>query len=554
LHLSWWVAFDDTDPLNHLKKIDDFLILPPDWEDLASSFLNWYPEHLRSIVRKLDLGGLTFNDNLSPLGDFINLVSLNIQSTNVTDISPLIDLPSLEWVNLGFLNISDLSPLLKMPNLKSVVVPANVEIQKDELEDYIINYQIIDDNKRQVQPDYGQFDYYNNSWYLVPFEPYVEFTGILLEGRIIDNETEFNTSNNGRSISEIKIADSINICRYLAGPVIYPVKIDTGTRLTVDKPHRNFWYASKIELLEPVSFWDLLPSVNSVFKGNIKLCHQPFIPDGLMLPKTMKGDLLFWDCTLPKTINLPELIEGSFEIIDCVIPHEWLNIYPREVGNLRLVMTRLERGTALPEKVYGDIDFHRLTDFECGVVMPESYLSVTAELTDFPADFKLLNTKLKILIFEECNLPKNFKVPQANYNNMIFTGKTIPVGLSWPKKYTGNLTFVASVLPSGFKLPAEFDGILIFKDMSLHKDLKLPANFSGILELRNVKIPDGFKLPLNISGKLKISNSEIMGCLCLPLNDGYIFELNKGSDLSDFEIPEAVFPRLKLMPSWYFDE
>ena len=593
LHLSWIIIMNDPELLFKFKKINDFLILPPDWDDLEASFLNWYPEHLRSKVRRLDLDGIIFNHDLSPLSDFtnlevlncrdcqieslegiqnltklkifkadqgnsysdlnplrgLNLVSLNIQSTKVTDISPLIDLSSLEWVDLGFLSINDLSPLLKLPNLGSVIVPANIEIQKDKLEEYLINYQHLDKGV-QDQLISGPFDV-KKSWYLIPFYPFDEFTGSLYEGRVIDNETDFNSSNSLHPISGIKIADSINICRELRDPIIYRVKIGKETHLSVDKAHGHFWYASKVKLLKPVHFWDLLPSVNPTFKGNINLCHQPFLPDGLVLPKIIKGNLLFWDCTLPETINLPEIIEGSLEISDCVIPHEWSNNYPLEVGNLRLVQTRLEMGTVLPKKIYGDIDFHRLTEFEDGVVMPDSYLSVTAELTDFPADFKLLNTKLKTLTFEECNLPTNFKVPEAYYNNMIFTGKTIPVGLKWPQKYTGNLTFVASVLPSGFKFPKEFDGILVLKDMLLTKDLQLPASFSGILELRNVQISDGFKLPSMLSGKLKISNSEIIGCLHLPTNEGYDFELNKGSNLSDFEIPEAVLPRLKLLPSWY---
>ena len=497
-------------------------------------------------IFKADQGN-SYSD-LNPLRG-LNLVSLNIQSTRVTDISPIADLPSLEWADLGFLSIRDLSPLLKLPNLGSVIVPANIEIQKDKLEEYLINYQHLDKGV-QDQLISGPFDV-KKSWYLIPFNPFDEFTGSLYEGRVIDNETDFNSSNSLHPISGIKIADSINICRELRDPIIYRVKIGKEKHLSVDKAHGNFWYASKVKLLKPVHFWDLLPSVNPTFKGNINFCHQPFIPDGLVLPKIIKGNLLFWDCTLPETINLPEIIEGSLEIIDCVIPHEWSNNYPLEVGNLRLVQTRLEKGTVLPKKIYGDIDFHRLTEFEDGAVMPDSYLSVTAELTDFPADFKLLNTKLKTLTFEECNLPTNFKVPEAYYNNMIFTGKTIPVGLKWPQKYTGNLTFVASVLPSGFKFPKEFDGILVLKDMLLTKDLQLPASFSGILELRNVQISDGFKLPSMLSGKLKISNSEIIGCLHLPTNEGYDFELNKGSNLSDFEIPEAVLPRLKLLPSWY---
>ena len=74
LHLSWWVGFDDTNPLFHLKKIVDFLIQLPEWDDLKASFLNGYPEHLRSKVTRLDLDGLIFIDDLSPLSDFINFI------------------------------------------------------------------------------------------------------------------------------------------------------------------------------------------------------------------------------------------------------------------------------------------------------------------------------------------------------------------------------------------------------------------------------------------------------------------------------------------------
>jgi len=272
------------------------------------------------------------------------------------------------------------------------------------------------------------------------------------------------------------------------------------------------------------------------------------------LPKLLKGDLHFWECILPPKIKLPDVIQGSLIINYGIIPHEWSNTFPLEVGNLKIGATKLEKGIVLPKKVYGDIDFRKLTVFEEGVVMPDSYLSVTAESVDFPPDFKLLNAKLKTLTFEECKLPENFEIPEALYISMIFTGKTISGGLKFPAKYTGILTFEISEIPSGFRLSKIFDGHLVFKNMTLPENLKLPEELVGILEFRNVLIPDGFELPLKIIGTLKISDIKIKGCLQLPSNLDYDFELNKRDALSDFNIPDSVLPKLKRLPSWYFEE
>lgn len=586
----------DLSPLSYLKKIEDFHFQLPNWKEVNASFLDLFPEHLRSKVRRLDIDGLMFEDNLSPLIDFVNLevlncqncrieslegiqnltrlkvfnagrdnsfsdlnplrglnlVSLNIQFTKITDISPLIDIPSLEWIDLGFLSISDLSPLLKLPNLKGVVMPDNVEVPIDELEEYLYNYHNIDENNKQSQSISEQFDY-SKTWYLIPLDPFDEFVGSLYKGRVIDNESDFRAQNYRHPISCIRIADSINICRELSEPLIYQVKIEKNTRLKIEKQRGFFWYASKVEILKPVSCWDLLPIGADVFNGNIGIQHQTFIPEGLLFPKYLKGNLIFWECILPSKISLPKVIEGSLQISYSLIHPDWFNYNTLEVGNLFITTTKLEKGTALPKIILGDLNFHRLTGFEQGVVMPERYLSMTAESVDFPADFKLLNTKLKTLTFEDCDLPENFEIPEVFYISMIFTEKTIPIGLKLPEKYTGILNFEACEILSCLKLSEMFDGQLVFKNMSLPLCLELPANFNGILELRNVQIPDGFKLPSNINGTLKISNSEIEGCLRLPSNDGYDFELDKGSNLSNFKIPGTVLTRLKRLPSWHFE-
>jgi hypothetical protein len=395
------------------------------------------------------------------------------------------------------------------------------------------------------------FDF-DKIWYLIPLDPFDEFVGFLYEGRVIDNESDFNAQKYKHSISCIRIADSINICRELSESLIYQVKIEKGTLLKIEKQRGFFWYASKVEILKPFSCWDLLPIGADIFNGNIGIQHQAFIPEGLVFPKCLKGNLIFWECTLPSRISLPKVIEGNLQISYCLIPPDWFND-TLEVGNLIITMTKLEKGTKLPKKIHGDINFMSLTEFEEGVIMPENYLSVTAETVAFPADFKLLNTKLKTLTFEDCNLPESFEIPAVFYISMIFTEKTIPFGLKLPEKYTGILTFEACEIPSGLKLSETFDGHLAFKNMTLPLNLKLPDDFSGILEFRNVQIPDGFILPFSIKGTLKILNSEIEGRLRLPSNDGYDFELDKISDLSNIDIPGSVLARIKRLPTQHFE-
>ena len=298
LHLSS-EGICDLNPLSYLEKINDFHFHLPGWEEVDASFLDLYPEHLRSKVRRLDIDGLMFENDLSPLTDFVNLevlnclccqieslegiqklaklkifnadqgnfysdlnplrglnlVSLNIQFTKVTDISPLIEVPSLEWIDLGYLNIEDLSPLLKLPNLKSVILSDLVEVPIDELEEYLYNYHNIDENNKQSLSISDLVDY-NKTWYLIPLDPFDEFVGTLYEGRVINNDSDFKAENYRHPISCIRIADSVKICRELSHPIIYQVKVDKDVRLKREKKNGLFWYASKVEILNSFSCWD----------------------------------------------------------------------------------------------------------------------------------------------------------------------------------------------------------------------------------------------------------------------------------------------------------
>ena len=173
-----------------------------------------------------------FSD-LNPLRG-LNLGSLNIQFTEVTDIGPLIDLPYLEWLDLSYLSVNDLTPLLKLTNLKGVVLPNMAEISIDKLEQYLYDYQNVDENNKQNQSIPELFDY-NKTWYLIPFDPFDEFIGSLYEGRIIDIESDFKEQNYRNTNSCIRITNFINICRELSSPIVCQVKVDKDVRLKLEK-------------------------------------------------------------------------------------------------------------------------------------------------------------------------------------------------------------------------------------------------------------------------------------------------------------------------------
>lgn len=67
-------------------------------------------------LETLDLSG-TDVFVLSPLAKLKNLRTLNLRDTQVSDLSPLADLKNLRQLSLGFTQVSDLSPLASLNNL-----------------------------------------------------------------------------------------------------------------------------------------------------------------------------------------------------------------------------------------------------------------------------------------------------------------------------------------------------------------------------------------------------------------------------------------------------
>jgi len=108
------------------------------------------------------------------------------------------------------------------------------EISIDKLEQYLYDYQNVDENNKQNQSIPELFDY-NKTWYLIPFDPFDEFIGSLYEGRIIDIESDFKEQNYRNTNSCIRITNFINICRELSSPIVCQVKVDKDVRLKLEK-------------------------------------------------------------------------------------------------------------------------------------------------------------------------------------------------------------------------------------------------------------------------------------------------------------------------------
>ena len=63
--------------------------------------------------------------DISPLKDFVNLYSLNLEGQQVSDLTPLAGLTKLDWLNIRNNRVSDLSPLAGLPALKSLFAEFN---------------------------------------------------------------------------------------------------------------------------------------------------------------------------------------------------------------------------------------------------------------------------------------------------------------------------------------------------------------------------------------------------------------------------------------------
>lgn len=371
LHISRKVLFDMT-PVFYLKNIIDFHIEPSDWKEADASFLYLYPKHLRSKVHRLDIDGLIFDGDLSPLIDFVNLevlncqschiesldgiqklknlkvinadqgnfysdlnplrglgiIDLNIQFTKVTDISPLIYVPTLEHLDISYLKIKDLSPLLKIPNLQTVTMGNERTLTVMELKIYLDKRGALHPGLTSIKetPIFEK----TQRWYLLPFNPSEVFFGPLSAGRVLVDPSAFNKPDiNDPSWSLLIIIDFQELCRHLSTTLIYPVELDPDT--LVDKINGHSWYVSKVKLLKPVDIFQLLrTSFHNIHHGSINFSglvtiHAIYF-DGCVLPeKSVFPDiayerLSFSNMTIPASLELPDHFTGTLVFNDCSIP------------------------------------------------------------------------------------------------------------------------------------------------------------------------------------------------------------------------------------------
>ncbi|MEA5015073.1 MAG: leucine-rich repeat domain-containing protein [Candidatus Limiplasma sp.] len=63
--------------------------------------------------------------DISPLKDFVNLNTLNLEGQQVSDLSPLAGLTHMDWLNIRYNQVSDLTPLKGMTVLKALYAEGN---------------------------------------------------------------------------------------------------------------------------------------------------------------------------------------------------------------------------------------------------------------------------------------------------------------------------------------------------------------------------------------------------------------------------------------------
>lgn len=116
--------FNEKDALTHWWKQ-----LSYEWQSVFRKKLNLTTDSLalgdiRNIaaITELDLSSNTFIQTLEPLGQLINLRSLNLSRTTVTDLAPIRNLTELVDVDISHTKINDLSPLKYSNKLEKLKV------------------------------------------------------------------------------------------------------------------------------------------------------------------------------------------------------------------------------------------------------------------------------------------------------------------------------------------------------------------------------------------------------------------------------------------------
>ncbi len=116
--------FNEKDALTHWWKQ-----LSYEWQSVFRKKLNLTADSLalgdiRNIaaITELDLSNNTFIQTLEPLGQLVNLRSLNLSHTTVTDLAPIRNLTELVDVDIAHTKIRDLSPLKYSDKLEKLKI------------------------------------------------------------------------------------------------------------------------------------------------------------------------------------------------------------------------------------------------------------------------------------------------------------------------------------------------------------------------------------------------------------------------------------------------
>ena len=380
-----------------------------------------------------------------------------------------------------------------------------------------------------------RFDY-DKTWYLLPAQDQKvkkDFFGLLHEGSKLHDTSAFRRKKEGRNDSRTRIAGFDHIFRYFSEPYVFAVKVDKRTRVE-RSADRHFWYASKVTVMAVMNCWELFSHFCNIYKGDINLEGQPYIPEGLVFPTVLHGDLLFSHAELPSRIRLPSVVDGELKIGNCNIPGTWklparadcLNLiessfsgnldfrsttiaelhitncvhpprmrwprvfpgrltiagekikhpafFPEEVSDLLVNGSSFEKGAVLPEIIYDSLTFVEVT-IDQHVCMPRKCKVFTAIETKFPGDFSF-PAGLQIIELIQCKLSEEMRLPGSKPVHLIFKEMDIPSTLNFPKQFKGSLEFIHCRLPAALELPGSINGRLLFGNCSFTSPLKIPVN------------------------------------------------------------------------------
>ncbi len=400
----------DLSPVFYLKNLNDFRIIEPEY--FNADFLCIYPIPLRKKVKSLNLDGMSLC-HLGILEDFVGLkhlscrksdleslygvenlwqletlnvgeenhfsslkplsklrlISLDISSSNVTDIRHLKEMKSLEVLNLLNTCINDLSPLLEFSKLKHLVLPdetvlseTNNQITKFEKENKLqqelknyINQKSSPTQNNQVKVKLNpEFDY-NKKWFLVPdihdvFE--IENDYEIIEKAVLVDRYNFKIQNEKRKDSRIYITDNIGVFEYISNTPIYPATVERDSWLKPITEH--LWKAEKVKLGKPFRMqYFIFEKVPNPFPGNIKI-YKFTLNKEFIFPKIIKGTLKLDDCILSEYVRLPEKIEGDFILNNCEIQDiEW----PRDSKEITFKYCKLNKKLVIPDNGIKQIKF-----------------------------------------------------------------------------------------------------------------------------------------------------------------------------------------------------